>query len=171
MKTKSFNILSLVIVLLTIIVLISSVWAFGFEKNIQHRKSADVGSVEGCMQSCEDMLAGWLEMNPNSKNYDTQKEKIETKAKQCLSMNELAGFPYSEEEIIQSCGMESEPECVEVFEEDIFYGACTDISSIGELNLPQCCGIEGPLHGIDCGADEEWVVGITAVPVCYISNS
>ena len=42
---------------------------FGFEKNIEVRKGADADSVAGCMQSCEDMLAGWLEMNPSSPNY------------------------------------------------------------------------------------------------------
>ena len=142
---------------------------FGFEKNIEVRKGADADSVAGCMQSCENMLAGWLEMNPNSPNYTRQGEKIEAKAQQCLGMNELAGFPFSEEEILASCGLG--PSCVEVDPREISFGACTDISSIEGLGLSQCCGIEGPQGGINCGAEEEWVVGVAAFPVCYIPGS
>ena len=142
--------------------------SFGFEKNINHRKSADTESVLGCMASCHEMFAGWLEMNPDSPNYTRQGEKIEAKAQQCLSMNELAGFPFSEEEILANCGIA--PRCVEVTPEQIHFGACTDTSLIGELNLPQCCTSEGP-GGIDCGADAEWVVGVAAVPTCYIPGS
>lgn len=142
---------------------------FGFEKNIDVRKSADAESVAGCMLSCQDMLAGWFEMNPDSPNYTRQGEKIEAKAQQCLAMNTLAGSPFSEEEILASCGLTA-PHCVEVSPEEIHFGACADISLIGELNLPQCCTQEGP-GGIDCGADAEWVVGVAAVPTCYISGS
>ncbi|MEK7516387.1 MAG: hypothetical protein AAB562_02215 [Patescibacteria group bacterium] len=145
---------------------------FGFEKNIQHRKSADAESVAGCMQSCRDMLAGWLEMNSNSPNYARQEAKIEAKAQQCLGMNELAGFPFSEEEILTSCGL-AVSHCVEIpADAPLDSGVCTDTSFIEEANLPQCCGIEGPLlHGVDCGAGAEWVVGVAAFPVCYIPNS
>ncbi|MBS3071290.1 hypothetical protein J4407_03250 [Candidatus Pacearchaeota archaeon] len=62
------------------------------------------------------------------------------------------------------------PQCVEVSPEEIHFGACTDISLIGELNILQCCTLEGP-GGIDCGANQEWVVGVAAFPTCYISNS
>ena len=79
---------------------------FGFEKNIDARKSADADSVAGCMLSCQDMLAGWLEMNPNSPNYTRQQAKIAAKSEQCLAMNELAGFPVSAAEILRSCGLE-----------------------------------------------------------------
>lgn len=147
-----------------------SVQAFGFEKNVQHRKSADAESVAGCMQSCQDMLAGWLEMNPDSPNHTRQKEKIEAKALQCLGMNELAGFPFNEEQILASCGLAA-PRCVEVSPEQIHFGACADISFIKEANLPQCCSTEGPLHGIDCGAGAEWVVGVAAFPTCYVPGS
>jgi len=148
-----------------------SAQGFGFDKNIQHRKSADAESVAGCMQSCEEMLAGWLEMNPDSKNYTRQKEKIEAKSLQCLAMNTLAGFPFSEEEILSSCGL-TVPHCVEVSPEQIHFGACGDISLIGELNLPQCCSLEGgPSGDLLCGADAEWVVGVAAFPVCFIPNS
>ena len=126
---------------------------FGFERNMQHRQSADAESVESCMLSCSDMLAGWLEMNPDSKNYASQREKIEAKAQQCLGMNELAGFPFSEEEVLASCGL-STPHCVEVSEEEVRSGSCTDVSLIEEMNLPQCCTEQGP-GGIDCGADQE----------------
>lgn len=96
------------------------------KKNSQHRKNADVESVAGCMQSCEDMLAGWFEMNLESKNYARQEEKIETKAEQCSTMNKLADSPYSEEEILQSCGLE--PECVEVSGDLLWQGSCSDVS-------------------------------------------
>jgi len=143
--------------------------SFGFEKNTSERKSADVESVEGCMQSCEEMLAGWLEINPKSKNYARQREKIEAKAEQCLAMNTLAGFPFNEEDILHRCGLE--PQCKELPPDiPVDSGACTDISLIGEMNLPQCCTTETP-RGIDCGIDAEWVVGVAAFPVCYISNS
>ena len=142
---------------------------FGFDKNIDARKSADAESVAGCMLSCSDMLAGWLEMNPNSPNYTRQGEKIEAKAQQCLGMNELAGSPFTEEEILASCGL-SAPHCVEVSPEDVRSGACADLSFIKETNLPQCCTLEGP-GGIDCGADAEWVVGVAAFPTCYIPGS
>ena len=141
---------------------------FGFEKNIDVRKSADAESVEGCMLSCSDMLAGWLVMSPDSKNYTRQQEKIEAKAQQCLGMNELASSSFTQEEILASCGIA--PRCVEVTPEQIHLGACTDTSLIGELNLPQCCTLEGP-GGIDCGADAEWVVGVAAFPTCYIPGS
>lgn len=142
---------------------------FGFEKNIQHRKSADAESVAGCMLSCQDMLAGWQEMNSDSPNYTRQGKKIEAKAQQCLGMNELAGFPFSQEEILASCGLAA-PRCVEVTPEQIHFGACTDTSFIKEANLPQCCTQEGP-GGLDCGADAEWVVGVAAFPTCYIPGS
>lgn len=123
------------------------------------------------MRSCEDMLAGWLEMNPGSKNYTRQKEKIEAKAQQCLSMNELAGFPFSEEEILASCGL-SVPRCVELSPDtSLDSGACADISFIKEASLPPCCSVEGGIHVVDCGADAEWVVGIAAFPTCYIPGS
>lgn len=141
---------------------------FGFDKNIDVRKSADAESVEGCMLSCQDMLAGWLEMNPDSKNYTRQQDKIAAKAQQCLGMNTLARSPFSEEVIRASCGLE--PECVEVTPREIDSGACGDISLIEDLGLPQCCSLEEP-EGIDCGADQEWVVGVAAFAVCYIPGS
>lgn len=49
-------------------------------------------------------------------------------------------------------------------------GACLDISAIDEIGIPQCCTTETP-RGVDCGADAEWVVGVTALPVCFISGS
>ena len=150
----------------------TSAASFGFEKNASHRKSADAEGVAGCMQSCQDMLAGWQEMNPNSPNYIRQKEKIAAKAEQCLAMNELAGSPYSEEKILASCGLE-EPRCVEIPDGPLapISGACTDTSAIKELGLPQCCSVEGGIHGEYCGADAEWVVGVAAYPVCYVLNS
>ena len=125
------------------------------------------------MLSCSDMLAGWLEMNPNSPNYTRQGEKIEAKAQQCLGMNELAGSPFSEAEILASCGLEpTGPECVTVTPEQVHLGACGTLSLIGALNLPQCCSLEGgPSGDLLCGADAEWVVGIAAVPSCYIPGS
>lgn len=141
---------------------------FGFEKNIDARKSADAESVAGCMLSCEDMVAGRLVMNPSSPNYIRQGEKIEAKAQQCLGMNTLAGFPFTEAEILASCGLEAQ-HCVEVPAEDVRSGACTALPFTGELlGLPQCCIVTAP---IDCGVDAEWVVGIAAVPTCYIPNS
>jgi hypothetical protein len=143
--------------------------SFGFEKNIHERKSADEESVAGCMQSCQDMLTGWLEMNPDSKNYARQSEKIEAKAEQCLAMNTLAGLPFSNEEILLSCGLGLK--CQEIPRDiSIDSGACTDASWINEANLPQCCTEDAP-RGIDCGVDREWVVGVAAFPVCYIPNS
>ena|SRR3989344_8041425 len=62
------------------------------------------------------------------------------------------------------------PQCVEVSEREVSSGACADLSLIGELNIPQCCTLEGP-GGIDCGAEQEWVVGVAAFPVCYIPGS
>ncbi len=145
--------------------------SFGFEKNAQQRKSADAEGVAGCMLSCQDMLAGWLEMDPNSPNYTRQQKKIAAKSEQCLAMNELAGFPYSEAEILASCGLAA-PRCVEISTEELHSGACTDTSVIKELNLPQCCALEGGLGGdLLCGAEAEWTVGVAAFPVCYVSNS
>ncbi len=145
--------------------------SFGFEKNTQQRKSADAESVAGCMLSCQDMLAGWLEMNPNSPNYTRQQEKIVAKSEQCLAMNKLAGFPYSEEEILASCGLTA-PSCAEVSAEDLHSGACADLSFIKEANLPQCCSLEGgPSGDLLCGANAEWTVGVAAFPTCYVPNS
>ncbi|PIS17213.1 MAG: hypothetical protein COT59_01915 [Candidatus Nealsonbacteria bacterium CG09_land_8_20_14_0_10_42_14] len=72
---------------------------------------------------------------------------------------------------IANGGMVHCEECVEVDPREISFGACTDISLIEELGLSQCCGIKGPQGGINCGAEEEWVVGIAAVPTCYIPGS
>lgn len=145
---------------------------FGFEKNISHRKSADRESVTGCMQSCQDMLAGWLEMNPNSPNYARQGEKIEAKAEQCLAMNTLAGSPFTEAEILASCGLTAASSCTVVTPEEIHSGACGDISFIKEANLPPCCSLEGGPDGdLLCGAEGEWVVGVAAFPTCYIPGS
>ncbi len=143
--------------------------SFGFEKNASKRNSADAESVAGCMQSCENMLAGWISMNPDSPNYSRQREKIEAKAAQCLAMNALAGSPFSEENILLSCGLRSE--CVEIPPDmSVDSGACGNVALIGELHLPQCCTTERP-RGIDCGVDAEWVVGVAAFPVCYIPHS
>jgi len=49
-------------------------------------------------------------------------------------------------------------------------GVCTDLSRIGELGLPQCCTLEAP-NGTDCGADQDWVVGVAAFNVCFILDS
>ena len=145
--------------------------SFGFEKNAEHRKSADAESVAGCMLSCSDMLAGWFEMNPNSPNYTRQQEKIAAKSEQCLAMNELASFPYGEEEILASCGL-SAPHCVEVTPEQVHSGACADLSFIKESNLPQCCSLEGgPSGDLLCGVDAEWTVGVAAFPTCYVPSS
>jgi len=159
-----------VLVLTSILVLFvfgASVLAnsFGFEKNIKHRNSADAESVLGCMVSCQEMQAGWLEMNPDSKNYARQQKKIAAKAGQCLAMNELAGSPVTEQEILVSCGLETE--CHEVPPDfPINEGACLDILSIDKLGIPPCCPIEQTLHS--CGVDQVWVIGIAAFPVCYI---
>ncbi len=145
--------------------------SFGFEKNAEHRKSADAESVAGCMLSCQDMRAGLLEMNPSSPNYTRQQEKIAAKSEQCLLMNELAGFPYGKEEILASCGLAA-PHCVEVTPEQVHSGACADLSFIKESNLPQCCSLEGgPSGDLICGVDAEWTVGVAAFPVCYVPNS
>lgn len=147
--------------------------AFGFEKNIQNRNSADAESVAGCMLSCQDMLAGWLEMNPDSNNYTRQQDKIAAKAEQCLAMNTLAGSPYSETEILTSCGITPPPlQCVEVSPEQVHSGACGDLSFIKETNLPQCCSLEGgPSGDLLCGTEGEWVVGVAAFAVCYVPGS
>ncbi len=133
---------------------------FGFEKNADVRKGADQESVAGCMLSCQEMLEGWLVMNADSPNYTRQQEKIQAKAEQCLAMNELAGSPFTEEEILHRCGLE--PKCAEVPPEDVLHGACADLSLIGELGLPPCCAAQG-LGGIDCGEKAEWVVGVAAL--------
>lgn len=172
------NFLPVTILVLGIMIAFGVVWGqgvvaqgFGFEKNIDVRKSADAESVAGCMLSCQDMLAGWLEMNPNSPNHTRQGEKIKAKAQQCLAMNTLAGFPFTETEILASCGLAA-LHCVEVTAEQIHLGTCGDLSLIGELNLPQCCSLEGGLSGdVLCGAEGEWVVGVAAVPTCYIKGS
>lgn len=142
--------------------------SFGFEKNIDARKGADAESVAGCMQSCKDMLAGLLEMNPNSPNYTRQQEKIQAKAQQCIAMNTLAGSPFTEAEILASCGLA--PRCVAVDEGTLLHGVCTPLATIGELGLPQCCTVTAP-GGVNCGADAEWVVGVAAFPVCYVPGS
>lgn len=165
------NFLPISIVILGIMVAFGvAAQGFGFEKNIEHRKSADAESVTGCMLSCQDMLAGWLKMNPNSKNYTRQGEKIEAKAQQCLAMNTLADYPFGEEEILASCGLA--PSCVAVSAGDVHSGACKDLSWVNETNLPQCCSLEGMPSGDQlCGADAEWVVGVAALPTCYIPSS
>ena len=63
-----------------------------------------------------------------------------------------------------------EAQCEEVSPEEIPFGVCADISRIQEANIPQCCTLEGPGE-IDCGADQEWVVGVAAFFTCYIPNS
>ena len=115
-------------------------------------------------ESCQDAYAGAEEQfqdrgNVNPHLLDNVKDKC--------------GFEFDE-----NCSIEfdaaHEPvlvcQCVEVDPRDLFQGACTDLSLIGELNIPQCCTDTAP-GGIDCGADQEWVVGVAAFPVCYISNS
>lgn len=175
------NFLPISIIILGMMIALGVVWGqrataegFGFEKNTKIRKSADAESVAGCMQSCQDMLAGWQEMNPDSPNYIRQEEKIAAKAEQCLAMNELAGFPISQKEILASCGLTPPdgPECAGVSPEQIHFGACGDISFIKEANLPQCCSLEGgPSGDLLCGTEGEWVVGVAAFPTCYIPSS
>jgi len=177
--TSDKNIQNLLIILLFIVVIgtglvylvqsgIINAASFGFEKNTQERKSADAESVAECRLSCEEMLAGWLEMNPDSKNYTRQQEKIAAKAAQCLAMNTLAGSPFSDEDILLSCGLEVE--CVEFpLHTSIDNGDCGTIAFIEERNLPQCCTEDRPR--INCEADAEWVVGFATGPGCFIPNS
>ncbi|MFY9457511.1 MAG: hypothetical protein WAP23_01085 [Candidatus Spechtbacterales bacterium] len=172
-KTTILSIVALVFAAVVVYAAQTNAASFGFEKNAKHRKSADAESVAGCMQSCQDMLLGWQEMNPSSPNYVRQHEKIAAKAEQCLAMNALAGSPYSDAEILASCGLATEgPRCVEVSAEDLHSGACGDLSFIKEANLPQCCALEGgPSGDLLCGANAEWTVGVAAFPVCYVPNS
>ncbi len=172
-KTTILSIVALLFAAILVYVVQTSVVgaSFGFEKSVQQRKNADAEGVAGCMLSCQDMLAGWLEMNQNSPNYTRQQKKIAAKSEQCLAMNELAGFPYGKEEILASCGL-SAPRCVEISSENVHAGACANTALIKELNLPKCCALEGgPSNDALCGADAEWTVGVAAFPVCYVSNS
>jgi len=140
---------------------------FGFEKNIEHRKSADTESVLGCMASCQEMFAGWSEMDLGSKNYARQQEKIAAKMRQCSAMNKMAGSPVNEEEIFLSCSSECHIITPEILIDD---GVCSDISLIDKIGIPQCCTTEIQRR-TDCGVDQEWVIGVAAFPVCYIPGS
>ena len=96
------------------------------------------------------------------------------------NIEDKCGFEFDENCSIESdaahepvlvCGEEA-PQCVEVSPEEIHSGACTDLSFIQETNLPQCCSLEGqPSGDLLCGTEGELVVGVAALPVCYISNS
>ena len=116
-------------------------------------------------ESCQDALAGGEEQLADTGTINSHLlDNIEDKCGvECRIESDAAQEP------VLVCGEEA-PECVEVSPEEIHFGACTDLSLISELNIPQCCTLEGP-GGIDCGADQEWVVGIAAFPTCYISNS
>ncbi len=75
----------------------------------------------------------------------------------CLNVGgDLEGCRERMKQVLEDCGIG---------------GACADLSSSPELqNLPQCCTEIAP-NNVICGAFQEWVVGIAAVPTCYIQNS
>ncbi len=117
-------------------------------------------------ESCQDALAGAEEQladrgSINPRLLDNTEDKCGV---ECSIEFDAAHEP------VLVCG-EEVPQCVEVDPRTLFQGACTDVSFIEEANLPQCCGFEGPQGGIDCGANQEWVVGITAFSTCYIPSS
>jgi len=157
-----FKLLALVMLVMSITVLAG----FGDGEKLQPgKRSADAEGVSECMQSCEDMVEGWLEMNPNSNNYLKQKEKIARKALQCLRMNEWAGFPETVEDILTSCGQQNN--CVEIPQgTSINDGTCAPTDLISKLDLSPCCTEEQPDQ--KCGVNENWVVGTGAIPSCYI---
>jgi len=171
-KTTILSIVALVFAVMLVYAAQTSAASFGFEKNTHNRKSADAEGVAGCMQSCQDMLAGLGEMNSDSKNYPRQQEKITAKAEQCVAMNVLvAGSPFTEADILKSCGLAA-PRCVEILDGSLHLGICADVSLIGKLGIPQCCSIAGGLHEVEgCGKDAEWVVGVASHFVCYVPNS
>ncbi|OGI61134.1 hypothetical protein A2645_01615 [Candidatus Nomurabacteria bacterium RIFCSPHIGHO2_01_FULL_39_9] len=117
-----------------------------FEKNIANRKSADLDSVLGCMDSCRGMLDGLNGMNPEreSRNYLKQVAKLKDKSEQCLAMNDLAGNPIPQNDILSACGQPVESEQARLF---VDFDE-TSISS-GEGWLP-IIGMFGATQIINC---------------------
>ena len=122
-------------------------------------------------ESCQDAYAG-AEEQFQDRGY--------VNPRLLANIEDKCGFEFDENCSIESdaahepvlvCGEEA-PQCVEVSPEEIHSGACTDLSFIQETNLPQCCSLEGqPSGDLLCGTEGELVVGVAALPVCYISNS
>ena len=157
-KGKSAIILGLT----TVLLLVTFVPVAIAHINPQGKQTHPVG-IE--TESCQSALAGAEEQlidrgTINSRLLDNIEDKCGV---ECSIEFNAAHEPFLD--------CEEESECIEVDPREISFGACTDISLIDELNIPQCCGFEGPQGGIDCRADQGWVVGITAFPTCYISNS
>ena len=120
-------------------------------------------------KSCQDAYAGAKEQfQDRGKVNPRLLTNIEDKCEFEFDENCSIEFDAAREPALV-CGEEA-PRCVEVSLEEIHFGACTDSSLIDELNIPQCCTLEGP-GGINCGADQEWVVGVAAFPTCYIPGS
>jgi len=122
-------------------------------------------------ESCQDAYAGAEEQF---------QDRGEVNPRSLANIEDKCGFEFDENcsiefdaarEPVLVCGEEA-LQCVEVSQEEIHSGACTNLSFIKEANLPQCCSLEGqPSGDLICGADQEWVVGVAAFPTCYIPGS
>ena len=119
-------------------------------------------------ESCQDAYAGAEEQF---------QDRGEVNPRLLANIEDKCGFEFDENCTIEFDAAHEpvlvcEKECVEVSQEEIHSGACTDLSFIQETNLPQCCSLEGqPSGDFLCGTEGEWVVGVAAFPVCYIPNS
>ena len=157
-KGKSAIIFGIVVALTLVAFVAVAVAHINPQGKQTHPVGLETESCQSALAGAEEQLADRGTINPRLLDNIEDKCGVECSI----------GFDAAHEPVLV-CGEEA-PECVDVSSEEIHFGACTNISLIGELNIPQCCALEGP-GGIDCGADQEWVVGIAAFPTCYISNS
>src|SRR3989344_2542196 len=164
MKTK----LRVIFGLIAVLVLAASAVVVTAHINPQGKQTHPVG-IE--TESCQDAYAGAEEQF---------QDRGEVNPRLLANIEDKCGFEFDENcsiefdaarEPVLVCGEEA-LQCVEVSQEEIHSGACTNLSFIKEEKLPQCCSLEGqPSGDLICGADQEWVVGVAAFPTCYISNS
>ncbi|MBU2503541.1 MAG: hypothetical protein KJ879_00605 [Nanoarchaeota archaeon] len=158
-KGKSIIILGLITVLALTTFAVVAIAHINPQGKQTHPVGLETESCQGALAGAEEQLADRGIINPRLLDNIEDKCGVE-----CSIEFDAAHEP------VLVCEEEA-PQCVKVDPRNLFQGACTDLSLISELHIPQCCGFEGPQGGINCGADQEWVVGISAFPTCYISNS
>src|SRR3989338_6929958 len=153
--------------LIAVFVLVAFAVVVTAHTNPQGKQTHSVG-IE--TESCQDAYAG-AEEQFQDRSYVNPRLLANIEDKCGFEFDENCSIEFdAAHEPVLVCGEEA-PRCVEVSPRDVSFGSCTDISFIEEANLPQCCGFEGPQSGIDCGAEQEWVVGVAAFPTCYIPGS
>jgi len=96
--------------------------------------------IKECIQTCKEMSAELSMITPNSQEYNTQKNLIKEKSKECLNLNSENANSINPNSILESCGLitEIEEECTPSGE--TVYLETSESCSEG---IQKCCSKKG----------------------------